>query len=410
MDSARHGAADQAEVVARASYGKLLAILAKRCGDIAVAEDALGDAFAAALAQWPRDGTPANPVGWLLTVARRSIGHAAGRRHTAEAGMELVQLLHDEREATKATAFGDERLALMLVCAHPAIESDVQAPLMLQTVLGLDAARIAACFLVSSSTMSQRLVRAKRKIRDAKIAFLVPDQTELSGRLDMVLSAVYAAYGTAWEDVSGTDGKLAGLASEAIWLARLLRKLLPDDPEVMGLLSMMLHCEARRSARRDAQGRFVPLDRQESSQWNRTMIGEAEALIRAASVFAAPGRFQTEAAIQSLHVHQRTTGERFTEPLARLYDVLACFAPTTGVLVARAIAHAENGSSSSALRQLHDLQNGAKYQPWWAARARVCWLAGDEDEAWAAARTAAGLSSDPSVRAFLLGGGFRRAK
>jgi RNA polymerase sigma-70 factor (ECF subfamily) len=225
MDRARHDAADQAEVVARSSYGKLLAILAKRCGDIAVAEDALGDAFAAALAQWPRDGTPTNPLGWLLTVARRSIGHAAGRRQTAEAAIELVQLLQDEREATVASAFGDERLALMFVCAHPAIDSDVQTPLMLQTVLGLDAARIAACFLVSSGTMSQRLVRAKRKIRDAGIAFVVPDRTDLTGRLDMVLSAVYAAYGTAWEDVSGTDSKLGGLASEAIWLARLLRQV-----------------------------------------------------------------------------------------------------------------------------------------------------------------------------------------
>jgi RNA polymerase sigma-70 factor (ECF subfamily) len=410
MDGARHDAAAQAEVVARSSYGKLLAILAKRCGDIAVAEDALGDAFAAALAQWPRDGTPANPLGWLLTVARRSIGHAAGRRQTAAAAVDLVRLLQDEREATVAGAFGDERLALMFVCAHPAIDSDVQTPLMLQTVLGLDAARIAACFLVSSGTMSQRLVRAKRKIRDAGMAFVVPDRIELSGRLDMVLSAVYAAYGTAWEDVNGTDGKLAGLASEAIWLARLLGKLLPDDPEVMGLLSLMLHCEARRSARRDAQGVFVPLDRQDPSQWSGTMIGEAEALVRSASLFAAPGRFQTEAAIQSLHAHQRITGERFTEPLARLYDVLARFAPTTGVLVARAVAHAENGASASALRQLHDVRNGTEYQPWWAARARVCWLAGDEAEAWAAARTAAGLSSDPSVRAFLLGGGFQRAK
>jgi RNA polymerase sigma-70 factor (ECF subfamily) len=183
-----------------------------------------------ALAQWPRDGTPTNPVGWLLTVARRSIGHAAGRRQTAKAAIELVQLLQDEREAAVASAFGDERLALMFVCAHPAIDIDVQTPLMLQTVLGLDAARIAACFLVSSGTMSQRLVRAKRKIRDAGIAFVVPDRTDLTRRLDMVLSAVYAAYGTAWEDVSGTDSKLGGLASEAIWLARLLRQVAARRP------------------------------------------------------------------------------------------------------------------------------------------------------------------------------------
>jgi RNA polymerase sigma-70 factor (ECF subfamily) len=258
--------------------------------------------------------------------------------------------------------------------------------------------------------MSQRLVRAKRKIRDAGIAFVVPDRTDLNGRLDMVLSAVYAAYGTAWEDVNGTDSKLGGLASEAIWLARLLRKLLPDDPEVMGLLSLMLHCEARRSARRDAQGVFVPLDRQDASQWSGTMIGEAEALIRAAWLLAAPGRFQTEAAIQSLHAHQGMTAQRFTEPLAGLYDVLARFAPTTGVLVARAVAHAENGKAMCARRQLDEVRDGTRYQPWWAARARVCWLTGDEDGAWTAAKTAAGLSSDPGVRAFLLSGGFRRAR
>jgi RNA polymerase sigma-70 factor (ECF subfamily) len=186
--------------------------------------------------------------------------------------------------------------------------------------------------------------------------------------------------------------------------------LLPDDPEVMGLLSLMLHCEARRSARRDAQGVFVPLDRQDASQWNGEMIGEAEALIRSASLSAAPGRFQTEAAIQSLHAHQGMTGEHFTEPLARLYDVLARFAPTTGVLVARAVAHAENGKAMYARRQLDDVSDGTRYQPWWAARARVCWLAGDEDGGWTAAKTAAGLSSDPGVRAFLLSGGFRRAK
>ena len=406
-EEARRDAAREAEVAARSSYGKLLSILASRSGDIAVAEDALADAFAAALAQWPRDGTPANPVGWLLTVARRSIGHAAGRRQTAATAVDILHMLHDEREAAVLSAFGDDRLALMFVCAHPAIDAEAQAPLMLQTVLGLDAARIAACFLVSSATMGQRLVRAKRKIRDAGIAFAIPEPSDAPARVDGVLSAVYAAYGTAWEDVTGADGKLAGLAAEAIWLARLLVQLLPDDPEAKGLLSLMLHCEARRDARRDSLGAFVPLDRQEPAFWSRPMIAEAEALLGAAAQRIHPGRFQTEAAIQSLHAHQRMTGARFTEPLARLYDVLARFAPTTGVLVARAVAYAENGDPSAGLRQLDGIDDAATYQPWWAARARLCWLAGDEAAAWSAARTAAGLSRDPSVRRFLLDGGFR---
>ncbi len=407
MDGERRAAAREAEAAARSSYGKLVAILASRTRDIAAAEDALADAFAAALAQWPRDGIPANPVGWLMTVARRSIGHAAGRRRTAEAAESVLRMLDDERDEARPDSFGDDRLALMFVCAHPAIDGEAQAPLMLQTVLGLDAERIAASFLVSGATMGQRLVRAKRKIRDAGIAFAIPDPGEAPARIGAVLSAIYAAYGTAWEDVTGADGKLRNLATEAIWLARLLRQLLPDDPEVMGLLSLMLHCQARSTARRSATGAFVPLDAQDMKLWSRSMIAEAESHLRSAARKAAPGRFQTEAAIQSLHAHQRMTGERFTGPLVRLYDTLGRFAPTTGVLVARAVAHAENGNPAAALAQLEQIPDGARYQPFWAARARVSWLSGDEDAAWTSARTAAGLSNDPGVRAFLLAGGFR---
>lgn len=406
-EEARRTAAREAEVAARSSYGKLLSILASRSRDIAGAEDALADAFAAALVQWPRDGTPDNPIGWLLTVARRNIGHAVGRRRTADSAADLILLMQNERDDAVKNVFGDERLALMFVCAHPAIDAEAQVPLMLQTVLGLDAARIAACFLVSSASIGQRLVRAKRKIRDAGIAFIVPEPKDAHTRISGVLSAIYAAYGTEWEDLNGADSKLVGLASEAIWLARLLNQLMPNDPEIMGLLSLMLHCEARRDARRDPQGAFVPLSWQDTTRWSQSMIAEAEALLRSAARKALPGRFQTEAAIQSLHAHQRLSGKRFTEPLTQLYDVLAQFAPTTGILVARAAAYAENGNPSDSLQQLDRIEESASYQPWWATRARACWLAGDEDAAWKAARVAAGLSSDPSVRQFLLGGGFR---
>lgn len=408
MGEARHLAAKQAEDVARSSYGKLLAILAARSGDVAAAEDALCDAFAAALAQWPRDGVPANPVGWLLTAARRSIGHAVGRRRTAEAAAGLVRLLDDERTEAAGSPFGDERLALLFVCAHPAIDEEAQAPLMLQSVLGLDAARIASCFLVPSATMGQRLVRAKRRIRDAGIRFAIPEPADAPARVGAVISAIYAAYGTAWEDVYGADGRLTGLAAEAIWLARLLHQLLPQDPEVLGLGSLMLHCEARRDARRAAHGGFVPLNAQDPTRWSLPMIAEAESLLRSAAGHVSPGRFQTEAAIQSLHTHQRMTGERFTAPLARLYDVLAGFAPTTGVLVARAVSHAENGDPPAGLRQLDAVAGTGAYQPWWAARARVCWLAGDETAASSAATMAAGLSADPGICRFLLDGGYRK--
>jgi RNA polymerase sigma-70 factor (ECF subfamily) len=407
MDRERRAAAREAEAAARTTYGKLVANLASRTRDIAAAEDALADAFAAALTQWPRDGIPANPIGWLMTVARRSIGRAAGRRRTAEAAESVLRMLDDERDEARPDSFGDDRLALMFVCAHPAIDGEAQAPLMLQTVLGLDAERIAASFLVSGATMGQRLVRAKRKIRDAGIAFAIPDPGEAPARIGAVLSAIYAAYGTAWEDVTGADGRLRNLASEAIWLARLLRQLLPEDPEAMGLLSLMLHCQARSAARRSTDGAFVPLDAQDMTLWSRDMIAEAETQLRSAARKTVPGRFQTEAAIQSLHVHQRITGERLTEPLARLYDALARFAPTTGVLVARAVAHAENGDPAAALAQLDQIPDAARYQPFWAASARVSWLSGNEEAAWASARTAAGLSNDAGVRAFLLAGGFR---
>jgi RNA polymerase sigma-70 factor (ECF subfamily) len=406
MNDARRGWAD-AELAARASYGRLLALLSARCGDVALAEDALADAFAAALVQWPQDGAPTNPIGWLLTVARRGLGHGAARAGTAARSAEMVRLLQEERDGEGQGPFGDRRLALMFVCAHPAIDVDVQAPLMLQTVLGLDAARIAASFLVAPASMGQRLVRAKRKIRDAGIAFAVPDPVEAPARLHGVLSAIYAAYGTAWEDIAGADERLAGLAEEAIWLARLVVRLLPDMPEAKGLLSLMLHCEARRPARRDTAGRFVPIHAQDVALWSRPMIAEAEALLRAAAGQASPGRFQAEAAIQSLHAHQRLTGERFEAPLARLYDHLAGLAPTTGVLVARAVAHGAAAGAGVGLAQLDAIPDAAGYQPWWAARARLCWLAGDTDGAWRSARRAAGLSTDPSVRRFLLEGGFR---
>jgi len=407
MDEARRDATARATLAARESYGKLLAILAARTRDLAAAEDALADAFAAAIAQWPRDGVPSNPVGWLLTVARRSAGHAAARRHTADHGSVVVQMLEEERNDPSADDFGDDRLKLMFACTHPAIAVEAQAPLMLQTVLGLDAARIAASFLVAPASMSQRLVRAKRRIRDTGIAFAIPQAEEIPERMSAVLSAIYAAYGTAWDDVAGADPRLAGLAEEAIWLARVTVQLAPDQPEALGLLSMMLHCEARRSARRGPDGAFIPLRDQDVALWSRGMMAEAEALLHTAARAARPGRFQTEAAIQSLHAQSRMTGAQLHVPLARLYDLLAGYAPTTGVLVARAVALAEAGEADAALAQLDALPGAETYQPWWAARARILWLCGQPTAAREAAARAAGLSSDPGIRRFLLAEGYR---
>jgi predicted RNA polymerase sigma factor len=408
MDSARRAAAETAASAARTSYGRLVAMLASRSGDIAAAEDALAEAFAQALATWPERGVPDSPDAWLLTAARRNLGHTRGRAGTAAANEATMLLLHDERGKAEPVPFGDDRLKLMFVCAHPAIAPDVQAPLMLQTVLGLDAARIAASFLVSPAAMGQKLVRAKGKIRDAGIAFAVPEPEMLDARTAAVLSAIYAAYGTGWEDMLGADAKRKGLAEEAIWLGRLVAELLPDDPEAMGLLALMLHCEARRGARRTADGAFVPLADQNPQLWSRTMLPEAEALLRAAARFATPGRFQTEAAIQSLHAQSVMTGEDLRLPLVRLYDLLVAVAPSTGAAVARAAAVAEAGNAGYALVQLDALAGCESYQPWWAARARILLLSGNLEGAEAAAATAAGLSDDPAVRAFLLSGGVFR--
>jgi predicted RNA polymerase sigma factor len=247
------------EVVARDSYGRLLAFVATRTRDVAAAEDALGDAFVAALNTWPRDGVPANPAAWLLTAARRRLIDQQRTGQRVQSASELVLEQVADKPAAEAEPFPDERLNLMFVCAHPAIDPSVHTPLMLQTVLGLDAATIARAFLVPPATLGQRLVRAKAKIRDTRIAFEVPDGAELPRRLDAVLGAIYTAYGSGWEDAAGADAWARGLADEAIWLARVLVQRLPDEPEARGLLALILYCEARRLSRRTPAGDYVPL-------------------------------------------------------------------------------------------------------------------------------------------------------
>ncbi len=200
-----------------------------------------------------------------------------------------------------------ERLKLLFVCAHPAIDAAARTPLMLQTVLGLDAARIASAFLLQPSAMGQRLTRAKRKIRDAGIAFELPESDELPPRLEAVLGAIYAAYGSGWDDVEGADPRRKGLAGEAIHLGRLLWQLMPAEPEMQGLLALMLHCEARRNARRTATGAYVPLSEQDVTSWSRPMIEEADSLLSAAEEIGRIGRFQLEAAIQSVHARRAST-------------------------------------------------------------------------------------------------------
>jgi predicted RNA polymerase sigma factor len=392
------------ERVARLTYGRLVAMLASRSGDVAGAEDALSDALSAALMRWPVDGVPDNPDAWLMTAAKRAAGHRRARVATAAAGEGHLMLIIDERAADTGEPFGDARLRLMFACTHPAIARDVQTPLILQTVLGINAARIAAAFLMSPAAMGQKLVRAKLRIKGAGIGLTVPDAAQIGARKAVLCDAIYAAFGTGWDDAFASDAARQDLSDEAIWLGRLLVDLLPDDPEVMGLLALMLHCDARKAARRSADGRYVPLDQQDMTLWSTDSIAEAEALIMAAARFGQPGRYQIEAAIQSLHVAARRAGRAPGRPLATLYDHLIAIAPSVGAQVARALAHGEAGDPAAGLAMIAEI-DASDYQPLAVARARLLWLSGEEVAAWDAARLAAGLASDPAVRDFVLAGG-----
>lgn len=383
-------AADQA---ARQSYGRLIAYLSARSRNIAAAEDALAEAFRAALEHWPKTGVPESPEAWLLTAARRVLGKAARHKQLSDAKAPELALAVEEAIAMMEAGqdgFHDERLKLMFVCAHPAIDPAAQTPLMLQTVLGLDAARIAAAFLEQPATMGQRLVRAKARIRDTGMRFAVPEAEDLPERLEAVLQAIYAAFTAGWDD----GGPLSG---EAIWLGRTLLALMPEEPEAMGLLSLMLYCEARKNARR-ASG-FVPLDRQVPGLWDAAMMAEADDLLRAAGRRKRFGRFQCEAAIQSVHAARRLTGETDLAALRVLYAALVRLSPSTGARVGQAaVAELEEGL---ALLGAIPEKLAADYQPFHAVRAELLRRLGRAAEARAAYAHAIDLSPDPEVRQFL---------
>jgi RNA polymerase sigma-70 factor (ECF subfamily) len=395
-----------AEAVARRSYGKLVAILAARTRDVASAEDALSEAFASALVDWPVNGAPKNPEAWLVAVARRKMVDAARRRQVGDAATDHLQLLAEELEAMawEKPQIPDERLALMFACAHPAIEAGVRAPLILQTILGFDAEAIGSAFLVSPAAMGQRLARAKNKIRGAAIPFRIPERVEMRERLEAVLEAIYAAYTEGWSDPAGADPTLRNLAEEAIWLGRLIVELLPDEPEALGLLALMLYSQARRGARRDALGEFVPLADQDPDLWNAGLIDEAETLLFRASGFGAFDRYQLEAAIQSAHVIRRRGGGADWAAIERLYDGLCAITGSPVAAINRAIAIAETrgaGEGLAALPTLGENPRLAEYQPYWAARAELLSRLGQSAAAAEAYDQAIGLEADPAVRRFL---------
>ena len=393
-----------AESAARTSYGRLLAYLARAWRDVAAAEDALAEAFAQALDTWPTKGVPANPDGWLMVAARNRLRDGARARKTREQ-MASSLLVLTPTETEDMPRISDKRLELMFVCGHPAIDAAARTPLMLQTVLGLTAERIASSFLISPDTMGRRLSRAKARIKDTGITFEVPGEDELGERIGNVLEAIYAAYGQGWDSAGSDDQTRKGLTEEAIWLARVLAELRPEDAEALGLLALMLFCESRNAARR-VDGRYVPLAEQDTALWDLPMAREAEEKLRTAGGLKQPGRFQLEAAIQSVLVQSRWTGADMRLPTWTLHGLLAQKAPTIGNLVGLAAATAEVHGPETGLRELAQLPQAVtmNYQPYWALKAQLLKQLGTDPQATETAfRRAIGLTEDGSVRAYLVG-------
>jgi RNA polymerase sigma-70 factor (ECF subfamily) len=398
-------AARAAESAARRSYGKLIAFLAARTRDVASAEDALSEAFAAALADWSVNGVPQSPDAWLMKVARCRLVDAIRKRPVDEVACDALRRMADDcNDVHDDSELPDRRLGLLFACAHPGIDRDVHAPLMLQVVLGFDAATIASAFLVAPATMGQRLTRAKARIRQAGISFDVPARDALRERLDAVLEAIYAAYAEAWSDPEGTDPRRRNLADEAIWLGRLLASLLPDEGEALGLLALMLHAHARREARRDAAGDYVPLDQQDPQRWDAVMIDEAEALLARATRCGVTGRYQLEAAVQSAHAVRRRTGRADWSAIEQLYDALCILTGSPVAALNRAVALAHTRGPAAGLSALDAIAGDprlALYQPYWAARADLLSRSGRVEDAAHAYEQAIGLERDPAVRHFL---------
>ncbi|WP_041833634.1 RNA polymerase sigma factor [Actinoplanes sp. N902-109] len=390
-------ASARAEAAARTGYGRLLALLAARSGDIAGAEDALSEAFEQALIHWPRGGVPEHPEAWLLTVARnRQRDRYRSAAHRTSVALEQAAELHAAPDADPVE-IPDQRLALMFVCAHPAIGATIRTPLMLQTVLGVTAKDIARAFAVPAATMLQRLVRAKQRIRDAGIPFVIPDRSAMPARLTAVLEAVYAAYAIDWHGIAAaTERRL--LAAEALFLAETLATLLPAEPETLGLAALICLSSARSAAQ--GTGEFVALGDQDPAAWDGGLIERGERYLHRAHRHGRIGRFQLEAAIQSVHCARRSTGSTDWAALRVLHQGLLEVAPTLGAAVSLAavLEHTDGPGAGLALLDTLDGAAARRFQPAWATRAHLLAAAGRADAAREAYTKAISLTTDRAVR------------
>lgn len=402
-DAPRSEAWSAAEAAARQAYGRLLSWLAWQWRDIAAAEDALADALLAALHHWPRDGVPGRPEAWLLTAARRNLLKAARHRRLTEDPAVTLLLPDDTTAAPEPAAVPDARLRLMFVCAHPAIDAPVRSLLMLQTVLGVEAARIARACLVAPEAMTKRLVRAKAKIKATGLRFEEPEARELPQRLSAVLEAIYGACTLDWNEASSPEPE-GSLADEALHLARVLASLLPDQPEALGLLALLELIASRSAARIDAHGRLVPLQEQDTARWDAALIASATTHLVAASRLQRAGPFQIEAAIQLAHASRHRSGRTPWADIRVLYDRLLALQPTIGARIGHALASAyalDDAAAGLALLEQVDAKRREAHQGWWAARAHLLERAGSRGEAVAAYEKALALSVSPLLRATL---------
>jgi RNA polymerase sigma-70 factor (ECF subfamily) len=388
-----------AERAARASYGRIVAVVAASSGDLQLAEDAVATAFERALITWPVAGVPRNPEGWLVTVARnqqRDVWKSSSYRDAEPLTERAAVASHAafEIEDIDPDAIPDKRLELLFVCAHPAIEPTIRTPLMLQAVLGFDAARIATAFAVPAQAMAARLVRAKRRIKGARIPFIVPGRDAMPERLPPVLEAIYGCYA-----IAGPGADASALGGEAQYLAVTAAALLPSSAEAWGLAALITLSRARSAARSD---RFVPLDEQDVRSWDSALIAEGESYLRRATPVGAPGRFQLEAAIQAVHCARARTGVTDWKALRALYAALLVVAPSIGAQVARAAVVGHIDGPAAGLALLEGLAaDAARLQPYHVVMARLLGAAGRLDQAADAYERAIALTDERLVRKFL---------